>query len=126
MEPDSILTAIKLLHTMIWLFFVGCIVAIPVAGLTRKFRRAGILSGLVWLECAVIGLNRGRCPLTDLAAHYTEARADNFDIFLPLWLATYNKAIFGTLFVLGELVVLWQWLRWRRESGKAVGASPGC
>ncbi len=62
-------------------------------------------------ECLVLGLNRGRCPLTDVAARYTDDRADNFDIYLPLWLARYNKIIFGFLFVAGELIVLWQWAR---------------
>jgi hypothetical protein len=41
--------------------------------------------------------------LTAVAARYTSNRADNFDIFLPVWLARYNKAIFGLLFV-GALV----------------------
>jgi hypothetical protein len=46
-----------------------------------------------------------------MAARYTDDRADNFDIYLPLWLARYNKHIFGFLFVVGELVVLWRWTR---------------
>jgi hypothetical protein len=62
------------------------------------------------VECAVLALNRGHCPLTDLAARYTEERTDNFDIYLPLWLARRNKAIFGTLFVAGALFVLGRWL----------------
>jgi hypothetical protein len=36
-----------------------------------------------------------------------EERADNFDIYLPNWVARHNKAIFGTLFVLNELFELW-------------------
>jgi hypothetical protein len=47
--------------------------------------------------------------LTSLAGRYTEERADNFDIYLPLWLARRNKTIFGTLFAVGELFVLGQW-----------------
>jgi hypothetical protein len=103
--------AIKLLHTAIWLFFAGCIVAIPIAGAFRHFYWAGVLTGLVLFECAVIAFNRGRCPLTDLAGRYTEERSDNFDIYLPLWLARHNKTIFGTLFAIGELFVLGQYLR---------------
>jgi hypothetical protein len=48
--------------------------------------------------------------LTDLAARNTEERADNFDIYQPLWLARHNQAIFGTLFVAGELFLLGRWL----------------
>jgi len=58
----------------------------------------------------VLAANRGRCPLTDWAARYTEDRAANFDIYLPDWLARNNKAIFGTLFAVNELIVLWRWL----------------
>lgn len=103
---------IKLLHTAIWFFFAGCIVVIPVAGARHQFRLAGVLTVLVLIKCVVLAVNRGRCPLTDLANRCTEERADNFDIYLPLWLARRNKMIFGTLFAAGELFVLGLWL-WR-------------
>jgi hypothetical protein len=99
-----------LLHTAIWFFLAGCIVAIPFAGARQQFRVAAILTGVVLIECVVLGLNRGRCPLTDVAGRYTEARSDNFDIYLPLWLARRNKTIFGTLFVVSELFVLGRWM----------------
>jgi len=106
----SALVRVKVLHTAIWLFFVVCIVAIPIAGARREFHRVALLSAFVWLECAVLVLNRGRCPLTDVADRCTEDRADNFDIYLPVWLARYNKVIFGTLFIAGELFALVYWL----------------
>jgi hypothetical protein len=62
------------------------------------------------MACGILALNHGRCPLTSVAARYTLERADNFDIYLPDWLARRNKVIFGTLFVIGEIVVLWCWL----------------
>jgi hypothetical protein len=52
-------------------------------------------------------------PLTSVAAHYTEDRADNFDIYLPLWLARYNKTIFGTLFVCGCAFAFARWFATR-------------
>jgi hypothetical protein len=107
----AVLRGIKLLHTVIWLFLAGCILAIPVAGARLQFGWAAALTGLVLIECGVLAVNRGRCPLTDLAARYTEERADNFDIYLPLWLAQRNKLIFGTLFVVGILFTLVRWLR---------------
>ena len=103
------LTAIKLLHTAIWAFLAASILALPVAGALRRFRLSMILSAIVLLECAVLALNGGRCPLTDLAARYTFDRGSNFDIYLPDWLASHNKLIFGSLFVFGELVVVWCW-----------------
>jgi hypothetical protein len=109
-EQIHVLAGTKLLHAAIWFFFAACIVAIPIAGAWRQFRWAAVLTGLVLVECAVLAMNRGRCPLTDLAGRYTEDRTDNFDIYLPLWLARRNKMIFGTLFAIGELFVLGRWL----------------
>jgi hypothetical protein len=98
------------LHTVIWALFVGCIVALPLAGLKRRFDWALELTAVVLLECIILIANRGRCPLTGLAAQLTEDRTDNFDIYLPLWLARHNKAIFGSLFLAAELIVLGCWL----------------
>jgi hypothetical protein len=104
------LVAIKLLHTVIWIILVACILAIPVFGLQGRFRSALILSGVILAECLVLAANNGRCPLTDLASRFTDERADNFDIYLPLWLARHNKTIFGTIFVVGELCTFGRWL----------------
>ena len=104
------LKAIKLAHTVVWALLAGCIVAIPVAGLARRFDWAAVLSAIVLAECAVLALNGMRCPLTNLAARYTRDRAANFDIYLPEWLARNNKTVFGALFVAGEIVALASWL----------------
>ena len=105
------LIAIKLLHTLIWAIMAGCILALPALGIRRRFRWAAILSAVVLIECIVLALNGGRCPLTDWAALFTSERAHNFDIYLPLWLAQHNKQIFGALFIAGEIVVTGCWLR---------------
>jgi hypothetical protein len=99
-----------MLHTVVWLCFVACIVAIPVAAEVKQFRVAAILSGVVLAECLILAVNRCRCPLTNLAAAYTEERADDFDIYLPLWLARNNKPIFGSLFLAGEIFLLVKWM----------------
>ena len=62
-------------------------------------------------EVLVLAINRMRWPLTDVAEKYTEDRAANFDIYLPLWLARHNKSIFGSLFVAGELFALWRYFK---------------
>ena len=98
-ERVTVLAGIRVLHTLVWLFFAGCVVAIPIASACRQFLLAAVLTGLVLVECAVLAVNRGRCPLTSLAGRYTGERAANFDIYLPLWLARRNKMIFGSLAV---------------------------
>lgn len=95
------LRLIKISHTIIWAIFAGSIVAIPIFAWLGMWTIAGILILIVLLECLVLLFNQMRCPLTDIAARYTEDRADNFDIYLPLWLARHNKTIFGSLFVAG-------------------------
>jgi hypothetical protein len=106
----SALEAVKLLHTMIWAFMAGCIVGLPLVALIDRFDWAVALTLVVLIECGVLALNKGRCPLTAVAARYTDDRADNFDIYLPRWLARHNKVIFGSLFAGGEMAVLWRWL----------------
>jgi hypothetical protein len=102
------LRAVKVVHTVAWTFFASCIVALPVAAWMRRFDVAWILIGLVTVEVLVLLANDFRCPLTAVAARFTDDRRDNFDIYLPLWLARYNKQIFGTLFVAGVVYTLVQ------------------
>jgi hypothetical protein len=114
MKPESksalAVVAIKLLHTVIWLFFVACIVAMPIAAGMHEFPLAASLAVLVLMECMVLGLNRYRCPLSDLAAKYTPELTPNFDIYLPNWLARLHRWILGPIFVAGCLFALAQWL----------------
>lgn len=109
-KASPALVGIRIAHTAVWLFFAACSAAIPVAAARGAFFAGAVLSGVVLIECAVLALNRCRCPMTDLAARHTGERAANFDIYLPLWLARHNKAIFGTLFVAGEVFLIARWL----------------
>jgi hypothetical protein len=100
-EATHRLRAVRLLHTAVWAVFAGCIVAIPVLAWQGRLGAAALLAAVVMAEVVVLWLNGWRCPLTDVAARYTDDRSANFDIFLPEWLARYNKQIFGPLYVLG-------------------------
>ena len=103
------LIAIKVLHTVVWAMFVGCILAVPTAAHVGRFGVAAACAAAVLVEVVILLLNRWRCPLTDLAARYTDERRDNFDIYLPAWVARYNKQIFGGLFVLGSVYAALVW-----------------
>ena len=105
-SPKAALIAVKVVHTVVWVFFVACIVAVPVTAALRRFDLTAVFTGLVLLECLVLAGNRCRCPLTDVAVRYAPEDSPNFDIYLPRWMAKYNKQIFGTLFVLGGLFAL--------------------
>lgn len=112
LSPATALRAVKVLHTVVWAFFAGCILAIPAVAWYGTPAKALVLIAIVLGEVVVLLANRWRCPLTDVAARYTGDRADNFDIYLPVWLARYNKVIFGWLFVAGLLITLARWLGW--------------
>ena len=109
-HPGVGLRTVKLVHTLVWAGFAGCIVALPLFAWRRQFLVAMFLIAIVCVEVVVLLVNQFRCPLTDVAARYTDDRRDNFDIYLPVWLARYNKHIFGTLFVAGILftAVVWR------------------
>jgi len=110
-DPSTALRAIKVLHTLVWALFAGCIVAMPVASALGNHRLAAWLGGAVCFEIAVLLVNRMACPLTGVAARYTDDRRADFDIYLPEWLARYNKQVFGALFAAGSVYSLVQWIR---------------
>lgn len=112
MTDRAALRAIKTLHTLAWALFAGCIVALPWFAWRRRFDLAFVLIGIVMVEVGILATNGMRCPLTAVAARYTNDRRDNFDIYLPLWLARNNKQVFGTLFVLGTLFTAIIWFQW--------------
>jgi hypothetical protein len=105
------LQLVKLVHTVAWAFFAACIVAVPVATWYGRLSLATLLIGVVGVEVVVLLGNKWRCPLTDVAGRYTDDRRDNFDIYLPLWLARYNKLLFGSLYVAGIGYAIWRWRR---------------
>ena len=108
-DARRVLWRIRMGHTIAWAIFALSIVAIPVVTFVGRIQTAFWLSLLVWGEVIILLANRFRCPLTGVAMRYTKDRSDNFDIFLPRWLAKHNKLIFGSLFAIGEIFLLWRW-----------------
>lgn len=56
-----------------------------------------------------------------MAARYTHDRRENFDVYLPVWLAKYNKSIFGTLYFAVVVFALVRWARapsWSRRHSR--------
>ena len=97
---------IKTIHTIIWIIMVLAIFYIIYCGLTNTFNLLlGISIGLILLEGLVLILNKGICPFTPLAMKYTSDRSDNFDMYIPKFIAKYNKAIFGILFIIGLILI---------------------
>ncbi len=107
--PAGKLLTIKLLHTVIWAFFVTVIFYILYTGLTDSvnlYTWIGI--ALVIGEGLTLLIFKMFCPLTLLARKYSDSERDNFDIFLPNWLAKHNKLIFTVIFVVAVILVLYR------------------
>ena len=111
MNPANKLLIIKLIHTFIWVIFVTIIFFILYAGIADRiniFTWVGI--ALIISEGMVLLIFRAHCPLTIIARRYSDSEKENFDIFLPNWLAKYNKLIFTSIFMVGLVVVLYRTL----------------
>ena len=107
MNPQQKLLLLKLLHTIIWGFFVGVIFYILYSGITNRISLyTWIAIGLIVGEGLTLVLFKMFCPITVLARKYSDSDKDNFDIFLPNWLARYNKIIFTSIYLIGVLIVL--------------------
>lgn len=98
---------IKLIHTIIWFFYVIVIFYILYTGILNRVNAYTFAAiGLVVIEGLVLLAFRWRCPLTVLGLKYTENNEVGFDIFIPKWVAKNNKTIFGTLYGIGVIVVI--------------------
>lgn len=101
------LIAIKIAHTLIWCFFVSAIFYITYSGISNNVDIfTWIAIGLVVGEGIVLTIFNMYCPLTIMARRYSDSTMDNFDIYLPNWLARHNKLIFTTTYVISVIIVL--------------------
>ncbi len=101
------LVLIKSIHTLIWVVMVGIISYVVYSGLSGEITVYSWLAvAAVIVEGLVLWLFKGKCPLTVWARNYSDSQKDNFDIYLPQWLAKYNKVIFTTVFGIGLIMML--------------------
>jgi hypothetical protein len=103
------LVRIKIIHTIIWLFFNVVLFYMAYAVIINRIDKwVWIGIGLVVMEGAVLLLFKKMCPLTLMARKYSDSAKDNFDIYLPTWLAKYNKLIYTSFFILIIIGVLYR------------------
>ena len=97
----SKLTIIKIIHTIIWIFFNVVLFYMIYAVIINnidKYVWMGI--ALFSLEVIVLLFFKNNCPLTIIARKYSDSTKDNFDIYLPNWLARNNKMIYSALLLI--------------------------
>ncbi len=106
------LTAIKIIHTVIWIFFNVVLFYMAYAVIVNKIDQyVWIGIGLIFLEGIVLLSFKKMCPLTILARKYSESTRDNFDIYLPNWLARNNKLIYTIFFIMIVCGILYRILK---------------
>jgi hypothetical protein len=103
------LQVIRFVHTLIWAFFVTVIFYILYSGIMNNVNvLTWVAVGLILAEGVVLTIFKMFCPLTIWARKYSDSQKDNFDIYLPQWLARHNKLIFTSIFIIGVLLVLYR------------------
>jgi hypothetical protein len=106
------LLAIKFIHTLVWIFFNGVIFYLFYAVVTNQINKwVWIGIGLFALEGIILLVFGMKCPLTVMAKKYSNSYKDNFDIFLPNWLAKYTKLIYITFLAIILIILAFQLLK---------------
>lgn len=106
MNAEDKLVLVKTIHTAIWLAFNAVLIYLYYAAISNEIDK------WVWLglgsfvaEGLVLLIFKNVCPLTLIARKYSSSTEDNFDIYLPNWLARHNKKIYTALLLLAVLLI---------------------
>ncbi len=112
MTSHQKLVMIKAIHTIIWCMFTFIFSYMMYAVIVDKINLyvwIGLL--LFGVEIVVLLIYKNHCPLTLIARRYSSSTKENFDIYLPLWLAKNNKVIYSFflfVFFCGVIYRYWQ------------------
>ncbi len=109
MRTEVKLNIVKTIHTAIWLFFNVVIFYLGYAVISNKIDKwVWICLSLIILEGVVLLLFKKMCPVTLIARKYSTSARDNFDIFLPNWLAKHNKLIYTSIVILIVIILVYR------------------
>ena len=112
MNASGKLAWIKVVHTVIWAVLSAVIFFLLYAVITDRldywFWWGLGLVGIEVLTLLVFGMS---CPLTVLARRLSSSQRANFDIFLPEWLARFNKAICSAILLVVLAGMAWRLLK---------------
>ena len=107
----SRLTLIKLIHTLVWVFFNVVIFYLFYAVVAGKIDKwVWICLGLIAFEMVILLMFKMMCPLTVMARKYSDSTKDNFDIYLPNWLARHNKLIYSIVVGIILIILFFRWI----------------
>ncbi len=109
MKDNAKLVLVKLLHTVIWLFYNVVIFYLLYAVIADKIDKwVWICISLIGLETLILIIFKKVCPVTLIAKKYSDSDRDNFDIYLPNWLAKYNKTIYSVIVFIAIIILFFR------------------
>ncbi len=101
--------ALKIIHTLIWVFFNLVFAYLIYAVIIDAVDvRVWIGIALILGEGLVLLIFKNHCPLSFVARTYTDSTEANFDIYLPNFIAKYNKLIYTILFIAILLALIYR------------------
>ena len=110
MQQRAALSLIRWTHTIIYLVMAGSTLLLVYAGVT------GATGLWLWIALALLAVetvvfvgNGFRCPLTALAVQNGAEKGYAFDTFLPERATRYTFRVFGSLMVLGLVLLALRW-----------------
>ncbi len=111
MTDNQLLTFIRAVHTAIYLVMALSTFVLVYAGITgTQGPWLWIALGLLGVESVIYLGNGMRCPLTALAVHHGAEKGYVFDTFLPERATRYTFNFFGTVMVIGLVLLLLRWV----------------
>ena len=109
MTENVKLQLIKTIHTIIWVFFNVVIFYLLYAVIINKIDKwVWICLGLILLEGIILIAFKKMCPITLIARKFSNSQQDNFDIYLPNWLAKYNKEIYSIIVLIAIVILVYR------------------
>ncbi|MBK8084053.1 MAG: hypothetical protein IPK28_09585 [Devosia sp.] len=105
------LALIRWVHTAIYVVMAGSTFMLLYAGVT------GASGPWLWVALILLAIesvvfvgNGMKCPLTELAVRHGATSGRVFDTFLPEIATRYTFRFFGTIMVVGLVLVLGRWI----------------
>ena len=109
LNNEKKLAIVKTIHTLIWLLFNVVMGYMLYAVITNRIGPAlWIGFCLLAAEGLVLVTFHFSCPLTIVARKYSASEKDNFDIYLPNWLARNTKKIYTALAVAITIMIIFR------------------
>lgn len=103
------LMLVKAIHTAIWCVMTAAVAYIGYSVFRMSFNTLSYVAlGLILVEMFVLLVNSWTCPLTNVARRYSRDTSYNFDIYLPRFVAQYNKEIFSVILALILFVYIYR------------------